>query len=131
VHIVNRAPQFSGRADLAARIASHDNVTVVHNAELERIDGKDGVEQVTLRKHIAPLRCAAVFAYVGLVPNTEYLPTDIKRDASGHVVTDASMETSLRGVFAAGAVRSGHGGTLADAIREGRAAGLGAAARTG
>jgi thioredoxin reductase (NADPH) len=130
VHIVNRAPQFTARADLAARIASHDNVTVLHSTELERIDGKDGVEQVTLRKNIAPLGCAAVFAYVGLVPNTEYLPTDIKRDAGGHVVTEASMETSWRGVFAAGAVRSGHGGTLADAIREGRAAGLGAAART-
>jgi thioredoxin reductase (NADPH) len=130
VHVVNRAPQFTGRADLAARIASHDNIKVLHNAELQRIEGKDGVEQVTLRNGTAPLPCAAVFAYVGLVPNTEYLPGDIKRDAGGHLVTDASMETSWRGVFAAGAVRSGHGGTLGDAIREGRAAGLGAAART-
>ena len=129
VHIVNRAPRFTGRTDLAARIASHGNISVVHNAGLERIEGKDGVEQVTLRNNGVQLPCAAVFAYVGLLPNSDYLPAEIKRDPAGHVLTDASLETSLRGVFAAGAVRSGYGGTLADAIREGRAAGLGAAAR--
>ena len=128
VHIVNRGPRFTGRADLAARIASHGNITVMHNAEVERIEGKDGVEQVALRsnKHIP---CHAVFAYVGLVPNTEYLPAELKRDPAGHLVTDAALETSLRGVFAAGAVRSGYSGKLADAVREGRAAGQTAAAR--
>jgi thioredoxin reductase (NADPH) len=131
VHIVNRAARFTGRADLAARIASHGNILVMHNAEVERIGGKDGVEGITIRslEKRMDLPCAAVFAYVGLVPNTEYLPADIKRDPTGHVVTDASLETSLRGVFAAGAVRSGYGGMLSDAVREGRAAGQTAAAR--
>lgn len=132
VHIVNRAAQFTGRPDFAARIASHANIAVLHNAELERIEGKDGVEGVSVRRlpeGRMDLPCAAVFTYVGLVPNTEYLPADIKRDPAGHVVTDAALETSLRGVFAAGAVRSGYGGLLADAIREGRAAGQTAAAR--
>jgi thioredoxin reductase (NADPH) len=103
----------------------------MHNTEVERIGGKDGVEGITIRslEKGMDLPCAAVFAYVGLVPNTEYLPADIKRDPTGHVVTDASLETSLRGVFAAGAVRSGYGGMLADAVREGRAAGQTAAAR--
>jgi thioredoxin reductase (NADPH) len=131
VHIVNRGPQFTGRADLAARIASHGNITVMHNAEVERIEGKDGVEGIKIRslEKRMDLPCAAVFAYIGLVPNTEYLPADLKRDAAGHLVTDAALETSLRGVFAAGAVRSGYNGKLADAVREGRAAGQTAAAR--
>jgi thioredoxin reductase (NADPH) len=133
VHIVNRAARFTGRADLATRIGSHDNIAVLHNAQLERIGGKDGVEGVSVRTlhdgSRIELACAAVFAYVGLVPNSEYLPADIKRDPSGHVVTDVSLETSLRGVFAAGAVRSGYGGMLVDAVREGRAAGHSAAGR--
>jgi thioredoxin reductase (NADPH) len=131
VHIVNRAPRFTGRADFAARIASLGNITIMHNAQLERIDGKEGVEGIAIRsveKRI-DLPCAAVFAYIGLVPNTQYLPAELKQDAAGHLVTDASLETSLRGVFAAGAVRSGYGGTLVDAMREGRAAGQTAAAR--
>jgi thioredoxin reductase (NADPH) len=132
VHLVHRTAQFTGRADLAARIAKHGNVIVYASAEPERIEGNDGVEGVTVRKlqdgSKFQLPCKAVFAYVGLVPNSDYLPPEIKRDPVGHVTTAATLETSLRGVFAAGAVRSGHGGTLADAIREGRAAGLGAAA---
>jgi thioredoxin reductase (NADPH) len=132
VHLVHRTAKFTGRADLAARIAKHGNVIVHATAELERIEGDDGVERVAVRKlqdgSKVELPCKAVFAYVGLVPNSDYLPPEIKRDPVGHVTTAATLETSLRGVFAAGAVRSGYGGTLADAIREGRAAGLGAAA---
>lgn len=133
VHIVHHGAQLKGRSDLAARIASHGNISTIPNAELERIDGKDGVEQVTVRKlqddRRIELPCAAVFAYVGLAPNSDYLPADIKRDSAGHVITDSSLETSVRGVFAAGAVRSGYGGALADAIREGRAAAQAVAAR--
>ena len=129
VHIVNKASRFTGRADLSSKIAEHRNITVHAGAELERIDGNGAVEKVTLRKDGTVLPCAAVFAYIGLVPNTDYLPRELKRDAGGHLLTDARFETSLPGVFAAGAVRSGYAGTLTDAIREGRSAGQNAAAR--
>ena len=46
-----------------------------------------------------------------------------KRDATGRLTTDASLQTSLAGVFAAGAVRAGCGGNLIDAQKDGEAAG--------
>jgi thioredoxin reductase (NADPH) len=135
VYLVNRAAAFTGRPDFAARVAACDNVEMIAGAELERIDGGQGVERVTIRRldggAASDLACSAVFAYVGLVPNSGFLPAAAARDASGHLLTDPSLETSMRGAFAAGAGRSGYGGSLVDATREGEAAGSAAAARIG
>jgi thioredoxin reductase (NADPH) len=62
-----------------------------------------------------------VFPYVGLEPASACVPAEL-RDARGAVMTDAALQTSLPGVFAAGAVRAGFGGTLADAVRDARTA---------
>jgi thioredoxin reductase (NADPH) len=126
VHVISHSPRLTGRIDLVERITSRGNIAVLCGAELVRIDGDRSVEGVAVRRHDSStfeLPCAGVFAYVGLVPNSEYLPGEARRDVLGHVLTDATLETSLRGVFAAGAVRGGYGGTLADALREGTAAG--------
>jgi thioredoxin reductase (NADPH) len=130
VHVVNRGEAFTGRADLVERLAAHSNVTVLHGTTVARIEGGDGVERVVLAgagaERIVP--CAGVFAYVGLEPNAGWLPEEVRRDADGRVVADAALLTSAPGVYAAGAVRAGCGGTLADAIRDGRTAGRNAAA---
>jgi thioredoxin reductase (NADPH) len=62
--------------------------------------------------------CAGVFAYVGLEPNAEFLPPEYARDAAGFLTTNDKLETSVSGVWAAGAVRSGCGGLISDAIGE-------------
>lgn len=132
VHVINRGDAFTGRADLVGRLAAHANVSVLHGTVLERIEGGDGVERVVVagvrdgaRREIP---CAGVFAYVGLEPNSGWLPDEVRRDAAGRVIADAALLTSAPGVYAAGAVRAGCGGTLADAIRDGRTAGRNAAA---
>ncbi|MGH6610134.1 MAG: FAD-dependent oxidoreductase [Burkholderiaceae bacterium] len=68
------------------------------------------------------MSCAGVFAYVGLQPACDFVPTTATRDANGFLVTDAGMRTTVPGVYAAGAVRSGHGGLLSHAIADGIAA---------
>lgn len=75
------------------------------------------------------IACAGFFAYVGLAPNSGFLPQTIARDAQGAVVTNSALETALPGVWAAGAVRGGYTGLLADAVKEAEAAAAGAARR--
>ncbi|MDQ5958405.1 MAG: thioredoxin reductase, partial [Patescibacteria group bacterium] len=65
-----------------------------------------------------------VFVFVGLKPNTLFLPKTIKTDEIGFVVTDNNLETSLKGVFAAGDVRSGATMQIATAVGEGATAAL-------
>ncbi len=66
-----------------------------------------------------------VFVFIGLKPNTAFLAkSDVKLNSVGFIVTDANLETSLPGVFAAGDVRSGATMQIASASGEGATAAL-------
>ena len=65
---------------------------------------------------------AAAFVFIGLKPNTEFLEGTVERDDGGFLVTSATMETSMPGVFAAGDVRSGSTKQLGSAVGDGIAA---------
>ena len=77
------------------------------------------------------IACSGFFAYPGLEPNSEFLPPEIKRDANGKAVTVESLQTSLSGVFAIGAVRAGCGGLLTDVIADAQTAASAARAHLG
>ncbi|MYI82079.1 MAG: hypothetical protein F4056_01770 [Chloroflexi bacterium] len=63
------------------------------------------------------LACKAVFPFIGSIPNSEFLPAEVACE-DGYVLTDAEYASSLPGVFAAGAVRRGYGGHVAEAVGE-------------
>ncbi|MCA9325011.1 FAD-dependent oxidoreductase [Candidatus Saccharibacteria bacterium] len=66
-----------------------------------------------------------VFVFVGLMPNTQFLAgTNVKLDELGLIATDMHLQTSMRGVFAAGDVRSGATMQIASAVGEGATAAL-------
>lgn len=66
-----------------------------------------------------------VFVFVGLSPNTAFLKgTPIELDEFGFIKTDTRLETSMKGVYAAGDVRSGATMQIASAVGEGATAAL-------
>jgi thioredoxin reductase (NADPH) len=66
-----------------------------------------------------------VFVFVGLSPNTGFLKgSAVELDEHGLIKTDARYETSMKGVFASGDVRSGATLQIASAVGEGAAAAL-------
>ena len=80
------------------------------------------------------LQIAALFSFIGAVPRTDWLPDDIETDAQGFVRTGPAveklsdgvtrrepflLETSRRGVFAAGDVRANSVKRVASAVGEG------------
>lgn len=66
-----------------------------------------------------------VFVFVGLQPNTQFLEkTPIKLDEIGFVIAEQGLQTSMKGVFAAGDVRSGATMQIASAVGEGATAAL-------
>ena len=66
-----------------------------------------------------------IFIFVGLKPNTEFLAgSDIELDEQGLVKTDSHLETSVKGIFASGDVRSGATMQIASAVGEGATAAL-------
>jgi thioredoxin reductase (NADPH) len=134
VHIVHRGDSFRAQKHFAEQVRANPRISILWKSSVEAIGGDKTVERVRIRRADAgaeELACAGVFAYVGLAPNAEFLPPALARDAGGFVITDTSLETGMRGVWAAGAVRSGYGGLLSDAADEGRRVAQAIAARLG
>ncbi len=66
-----------------------------------------------------------VFVFIGLLPNTQFLEnSDIQLDEVGLIKTDQKLQTNMKGVFAAGDVRSGATMQIASATGEGATAAL-------
>jgi thioredoxin reductase (NADPH) len=121
VHLVHRGSTFRARPHFVEEVSSNGRITTVWNAELQEIAGGKMVERARIKHgdgRIEDIPCAGVFAYVGLEPNTDFLPQRFKRDAAGFLLANDRLETSVAGVWAAGAVRSGCGGLISDAIKD-------------
>ncbi len=65
-----------------------------------------------------------VFVFIGLSPNTSFLPATIERNQWGFITTDDTLKTSMSGVFAAGDVRAGSTKQAISAAGEGATAAL-------
>ena len=66
-----------------------------------------------------------VFVFVGLLPNTGFLKgSAIELDEIGLIKTDHTLQTSMKGVYASGDVRSGATLQIASAVGEGATAAL-------
>jgi thioredoxin reductase (NADPH) len=123
VRLVHRGDAFTGDARFAEQVKENEKIQITWNATLDAIAGGQMVEKVSVRHNdgrAEELPCAGVFAYVGLEPNTDFLPSEIARDARGFVETSSTLATATKGVWAIGAVRSGFGGTLNDAVNDAR-----------
>jgi thioredoxin reductase (NADPH) len=129
VSIVLRGDRPRARHHFVERVRAKPNVELIKNTVLEEITGGQTVEKVRLRtgSSVREVPASGVFVFIGLQPTTEFAGAEIKRDAAGLIVTDSSMQTSVPGIFAAGAARSGYSGRLLSAMGEGTVAALSAA----
>jgi thioredoxin reductase (NADPH) len=70
------------------------------------------------------LKPGAVFIFIGLDPNVDFLGGSVGLDRWGFIATSESLETSMEGVFAAGDVRAGSTKQVASAVGDGATAAL-------
>jgi thioredoxin reductase (NADPH) len=121
VTIVVRSVLRAKRA-FVERAASAANVRFVWDSEIESVLGNGGVTGVRLR-HLksgeeSEIACSGVFPFIGVEPNTAFLPPSVRRDDSGRVMTDERMRTAEASIFAIGALRAGFAGELTSAAGE-------------
>lgn len=122
ITVVTRGDALRAKEDYITEAKANAKFAFRFSTTVEEICGGDTVESIRLRPagggpaEIFP--CSGVFVFVGLEPNSKFLPDTIVLDAKGHVVTDTACRTSVPGIYAIGAVRAGYSGQLADAVAE-------------
>ena len=126
VHLVHRGTKFRARRHLVDAVAARNNIQPVWNTVAEEVLGAKMVTGVRVRNiadgATSEIPCTGLFAYIGLEPRCEFAPPEIRRDANGCLMTNASLQTAMTGVYAAGAVRAGYGGLLTHAVADGNTA---------
>ncbi|HUF82937.1 MAG TPA: FAD-dependent oxidoreductase [Burkholderiales bacterium] len=121
VRVAHRGGKLRAQKHLADRVAAHPKISIMWKTTVEAILGGKMVEKVRLRNgdgKIEEIACAGVFACIGLDPNSAFAPSGIGRDERGHLVTNDALETTMKGIWAIGAVRAGYSGLLRDAAAE-------------
>jgi thioredoxin reductase (NADPH) len=128
VTIVTRDQRLSASKVVVDKVDEHPAITVVPNATPAAFTGDGRLSGVTLRDtrtgEEREVATDGVFVFIGLSPNSELVKGFVDLDGAGFVATDAGLQTSVPGVFAAGDVRAGSTKQAASAAGEGAAAAL-------
>jgi len=110
VIILHRGDALTGQACYRDRVTAHQKIEVRCNAAVTEILGEANVTGLRTRQShdsaVADLEVAAIFAYVGLQPNTAVLQDRLSLDQAGKIPIDGWMRSELAGICAAGNVRS-------------------------
>jgi thioredoxin reductase (NADPH) len=123
VSILVRGAAMTASQIVIEKIAENPRIEVRPNTEVTELHGENKLSGITIRNRLTgateQLDPAGIFVFIGLSPNSSWLPDSIKRDPYGFVETNAMLETSVKGIFAAGDVRKGSTKQAASAAGEG------------
>ncbi|MFO8036442.1 MAG: FAD-dependent oxidoreductase [Anaerolineales bacterium] len=129
VTIVEREDRLGASQILQEKVKQREDMDILLNHTVEEFKEADGkLEGVILKNRVTGETKAyhpdGVFVFIGLEPNSDFLPEGIERKQQGFVVTDSTLQSTMRGVFAAGDVREGATAQAASAAGEGATAAL-------
>lgn len=126
VTIVHRRTVPTTRKPQLARIRALANVCILPGRRPVEILGEGAVSGVALDDG-TQIAAKAVFVQIGQRYDACYSPIAYDRDSEGRIVTNNMNQSTYPGLFAAGAVRSGSGGTITTAMGDGALAAISAA----
>jgi thioredoxin reductase len=120
---------LQGQDTYAHRVLDDPRIDVRYGASIEEVIGDEAVEAVRVRSGVGVERVevAALFVFVGTRPRTGFLRDLLELDEEERVPTDNRLRTAVRGVLAAGDIRSGASGQASSAAGDGVAAAVTAA----
>jgi len=133
---------YTMSAYLITQIENIPNIQVITDTEIAEAHGINCLEKLTLvnvkTKETVNKEAVALYVFIGAKPYTDWIKLDIIRDEKGFIETGRELmrydnfakiwkmnrdpfllETSCKGIFAAGDVRSGAMNRVASAVGEG------------
>lgn len=103
VYLVHYKNTFRADKVIQDKVFNTSNIELVLNKSIKEIRGDSNVTQLVLNN--SELDVDGVFIYIGMAPNVELVNNQLSQDKSGFIITDNTMQTSIKGVYAIGDVR--------------------------
>lgn len=121
IKIIHRRNFFRAQKAVVDKMLE-SGVEPVFDTVIKSINGKEKVESITLENvrtgKLYDMETDAVFIFAGMIPQNELL-SEIKKDENGYIITNEKMETSVKGIYAAGDVRSKDFRQIVTAVSDG------------
>ena len=107
----------------AEKTLSHPKMDFIWNSVLTEVCGEEQVTGVKIKNmktdEITDFPCDGVFFFVGMIPETKWLPEELYKDGRGWLHVNEQMETNISGVYAVGDVRDKYLRQVSTAIADG------------
>jgi thioredoxin reductase (NADPH) len=130
VILIHRRDQLRAQKIIQTRAFANKKLEFIWDTVVDEIIGDTKVKSLSLKNvksgETSTLDVGAVFIFVGFVPNSNIIREDIRKDENGYILTDAKMETSVKGVFAVGDVRAQLVRQITNAVGDGTTAAVAA-----
>jgi len=128
VFVVHRRDHFSATKSAQEELFKNPSVEVLFNTEVKAINGSDFVTGVKLfdnkNKRTYEMDIDGIFIYIGMQPQSSLFRGQIEIDDYGYIITDENLQTSVKGVFAAGDVRKKEIRQITTAVGDGTVAAI-------
>lgn len=111
VYLVHRRDTFRASKIVQQRAFANPKIERITDTVVDAIEGKDGLMTHARIRNLksgaaSDLMATGIFIFVGFKPNTGIISGHVEHDATGYLITDSNMQTSVPGLFAAGDVRA-------------------------
>jgi thioredoxin reductase (NADPH) len=127
VYVIHRRDELRAEKVIQEKAFENTKIDFVWDTIVVEILGEQRVSGVRLKnvktEEESERAVDGVFIYIGRVPNTALF--DVEK-SSGYIITDENMQTSVKGVFAAGDCRKKEHRQVATAVGDGAAAAMSA-----
>lgn len=110
VYLIHRRDEFRGEKILQSQVEALENIEVLFSHTVQEICGEEQVSHLILKdvksEQEKELQVDGIFIAVGIIPATSWIPDFINKDEKGYVVANEDGETSAKGIYVAGDIRT-------------------------
>ena len=120
VTILIRGSGPRARNEFVTEAKEKSNIEIRVGVSVAEVVGETGVDAIDVNCNgkSERIQTSAVFVFVGIEPVTELVSPDLARDGAGALIVNHKCQTESAGLYAIGAVRSGHDGQVSGAYAD-------------
>lgn len=126
IHLIHRRDKFRGAKIYEDKVRANDKIELHMDSVVDEFKGDSDLQAVRLRNvksgESKDLPVSGAFIFIGVDPESDFIPDELDKNEQGFILTDAEMNCSVEGVFAAGDIRAKTCRQISTAVGDGATA---------